>query len=43
MKDKELKLGRLKPHTHWVEQGKVISRGEGSGEGEDATVLSETL
>ena len=32
----------LKPHSHMVERGKM-SRGEGSGEGVDASLLQDTL
>jgi hypothetical protein len=36
-------LRRLNPLTHEVDQVKVVSRGEGSGEGVDDTLLSDTL
>ena len=39
---RELKLQEIQP-SHTLEQGKVISRGEGSGEDVDATMLSKTL
>ena len=40
MKDKELKLDEIeaqKPLSHYVERGKVLCSGEGSGEGVDGT------
>ena len=36
-------MRRLKLLTHEVDQGKVVSKGEGSGEGVDDTLLSDTL
>ena len=36
-------MRRLKLLTHEVDQGKVVSKGEGSGEGVDDTLLSNTV
>ena len=36
-------MRKLKPLTREVEWGKVVSRGEGGGEGVDANLLSDTL
>ena len=38
-----LTLRRLKSLTHQVDQGKVVSKGEGSGEIVDVTLVSNTF
>ncbi len=38
-----LTLRRLKSHTHQVDRGKVVSKGEGRGEIVDVTLVSNTV